>query len=185
MAKVTSRERNARHSVGDSGEDSPALLHALRILIVKPSYRLLPWSCKPIPQDRIIAFWTQHTDCANLLPKTPFQTLPLPVRDIPHALQPWQVRLEALVSSVVIFQVFPLHYRNSLVSPSQNADHLGNSPVLTLQSLKLFLDSFVLVSNTFSLLVPAGSLISASSLSTFTLSLCLPPSHIITFTIAL
>lgn len=60
-----------------------------------------------------------------------------------------------------------------------------HGPVLTLQCLKFFLDSLVLVSNTFSLLVPASSLTSLPSLSTLTLPLCLLPSHIITFTIAL
>lgn len=51
-----------------------------------------------------------------------------------------------------------------------------HSPVLTLQSLEFFLDSLVLVANTFSLLGPAGSPISLPSLSTLTLPVCLLPS---------
>lgn len=123
VAKVTSSDRNAR--VGTVGRTAlPSFSESLQSN--PPIGFFLGLASLFLRTESLLSVSSTLT-VPTLLLKTPFQTFPLPVRDIPHALQTWQVRLEALVSSVVIFQVFPLHYRNSLVSPSQNTDHLGNT----------------------------------------------------------
>lgn len=154
MAKVTSSDRNAR--VGTVGRTAlPSFSESLQSN--PPIGFFLGLASLFLRTESLLSVSSTLT-VPTLLLKTPFQTFPLPVRDIPHALQPWQVRLEALVSSVVIFQVFPLHYRKlPRLSLPKHRSSRKHGPVLTLQSLKFFLDSLVLVSNTFSLLVPAGS----------------------------
>lgn len=97
---VTSRDRNALHS-GDCGElclpsrsrhpHSQTLLSASSLVLARSS------------SDRITAFCKRHVDCANSVTQNTFPDFSQPVRNIPNALQPWQVPCEAQRSPVWSF----------------------------------------------------------------------------------
>lgn len=201
VVKVTSRDRSACHSVGDSGADSPAFT-----LSVYYSQTFL-WASSLVLQayssgQNHCFLWAAHWLCQLCYPKHLSRRFPCLWGTflMPCSLGRCDLRLWSPVWS--FSRVHPMLLQNpgysvlclgclvlfpdpSLFLTLQELPRLSlpkrrssrkHSPVLTLQSWEFFLDSFVLVSNTVSLLVPAGSPISLSSLSTLTLPLCLLPS---------